>query len=144
MDDDILDITEWILYAQEDYDGAANIAKTPNPYSSRHVCYLCQQSAEKILKAYMIAKDGSRVKEHDLEKLLRRCERYSTDFNGLTIACSRLDTHITKTRYPSGMRLTEFDMKQALKDAYQILEFTLSKLKELGYRETIFTHPLTP
>jgi HEPN domain-containing protein len=133
MGDDILDVTEWILYAREDYDGAVNIAKTPNPYSPRHACYLCQQSAEKILKAYMIAKDGSRIKEHDLEKLLRRCEQYDHEFNGLTVACSELDTHITKTRYPSGMKLTESNMKQALKDASNILEFTLSRLKELGY-----------
>jgi len=45
MGDDILDVAEWIQYAQEDYDGAVNIAKTLNPYSPRHVCYLCQQSA---------------------------------------------------------------------------------------------------
>jgi len=134
MGDDILDVAEWIQYAQEDYDGAVNIAKALNPYSPRHVCYLCQQSAEKILKAYMIAQNGSRIKEHDLEKLLRQCERYSSDFNGLTVACSTLDTHITKTRYPSGMKLTELDMKHALKSASQILEFTLSKLKTLGYQ----------
>jgi len=133
MDDDILDVTEWIQYAQEDYDGAVNNAKALNPYSPRHVCYLCQQSAEKILKAYMIAQDGSRIKEHDLEKLLRRCERYSPDFNGLTVACATLDTHITKTRYPSGIKLTESDMRHALNYACQILEFTLLKLKALGY-----------
>jgi len=130
MVDDILDIAEWIQYAKEDYDGAAKIAAAPNPYSPRHVCYLCQQSAEKIFKAYMIAKEGSRTKEHDLEKLLRRCERHSSDFNSLTLACSTLDTYITKTRYPSGMKLTELDMKHALEVASQILEFTLQKLKD--------------
>jgi HEPN domain-containing protein len=136
MGDDILDVAEWIQYAKEDYDGAVNTSKAQNPYSPRHVCYLCQQSAEKIFKAYMIAKEGSRVKEHDLEKLLRRCERHSADFNGLTVACSALDTYITKTRYPSGMKLTESDMGHALKVASRILEFTLQKLTALGYPAT--------
>ncbi|MCL2184065.1 MAG: HEPN domain-containing protein [Chitinispirillia bacterium] len=62
--------------------------------------------AEKILKAYSIAKDGTRIKEHDLEKLLRRCERHLPDFNDFTSACSILDTYISKTRYPSTKKLT--------------------------------------
>ena len=137
MDEDILDVNEWIQYAQDDFDLAVSIAEANNPYAPKMVCLHCQQSAEKILKAYSIAKDGTRIKEHDLEKLLRRCERHSPDFNDFTSACSILDTYISKTRYPSTKKLTVANMKQALKDAAQILEFTKAKLKELGHEYTV-------
>jgi HEPN domain-containing protein len=133
MNDDILDVTEWIQYAQEDYDCAVSIAKTGNPYAPRIACNHCQQSAEKILKAYTIAKEGTRVKRHDLVMLLKQCGRHSPDFSELDTACSRLDLYITESRYPSGMKLTESDMNQALDLAHKILEFTKLKLKDLGY-----------
>ena len=36
-------------------------------------------------------------------------------------------------RYPADIEPTEYHMKQALKDASEILEFTKAKLKEIGY-----------
>ncbi|GBU21731.1 hypothetical protein R80B4_01631 [Fibrobacteres bacterium R8-0-B4] len=48
MNDDILDVKEWIQYAQEDYDSAVAFEKLGNPYAPRIVCNHCQQSAEKI------------------------------------------------------------------------------------------------
>jgi HEPN domain-containing protein len=133
MDEDILDVKKWIRYAQEDYDLTDTITKANHPYSARHVCYLCQQSAEKVFKAYMIAKEGTRIKEHDLNILRKKCERYSPDFDVLKFSCSVLNEHITKSRYPSNSELTEVDMKEALKCAGEILEFTKSKLAEMGF-----------
>ena len=133
MNDDILDVKEWIQYAQEDYDCAVAIAKTNNPYAPRIGCNHCQQSAEKILKAYMIAKEGMRIKTHDLGILSERCKRHASDFDELDTACSILDMYIIDSRYPSGMKLTVSDMNQALDHARKILEFTKSKLKDLGY-----------
>jgi len=133
MDNDILEVGIWIQYAQEGYDCAVEIAKTNNPYAARKASYDCQQSAEKILKAYVIAQKGTRYKEHNLLILLKQCSQYSSDFNNLNMACSVLSMYITATRYPSNVKLTKSDMEQALKYASQILEFTKSKLKELKY-----------
>jgi HEPN domain-containing protein len=133
MSEDILDIKMWIQYAQEDYECAVTISNTGNPYAPRKVSYDCQQSAEKILKAFIIAKEGTCNKEHDLIILLKKCKQHSTEFDFLDIGCSTLTMYITKTRYPSNLKLTESDMNQALKAASQILEFTKSKLKELGH-----------
>jgi HEPN domain-containing protein len=102
MDEDIFEIKKWIRFAQEDYNSAVARAKAVgNPYSPRQVCYDGQQSAEKILKAYTIAKDGARNKEHRLDLLLIQCRRHSYDFDILGVACSALNEHITKSRYPS-------------------------------------------
>lgn len=134
MDDDILDVTEWIQFAREDYNTALAMANAlGNPYSSRQVCFHCQQASEKILKAFSIAKEGARIKEHDLNVLLKKCESYTSDFNSLKAACTVLNTHIRKSRYPSGKKLTDVDMKEALKHSGEILDFTTAKLKELGY-----------
>jgi HEPN domain-containing protein len=97
------------------------------------VCYDCQQSAEKIFKAYTLAQNGARNKEHRLDVLLIRCRQHSCDFDTLRVACSALNEHITKSRYPSDKEITAEDMSDALKYASDILEFTKSKLKELGY-----------
>jgi len=135
MEENILNNKKGILYAQGDY-GLANTiekARADNPYAANGVCYHCQQCAEKILKAYMIAKEDARTKEHDLKVLRKQCERHSPDFDALTLACSVLSTHITKTRYPSGKKLTEEDMNEAMKYAGEILEFTKTKLAEMGY-----------
>jgi len=133
MASDNLNAAEWVQYAQEDYNLAVTIVKTHNPYPVpiRIVCYQCQQSVEKILKAYMIAKEGGRAKTHDLEKLLEQCVRHSSDFSGFDTACATLSTYVAVSRYPSDMNLTESRMKEAMKDAFQILEFVKSKLREL-------------
>jgi hypothetical protein len=65
--------------------------------------------------------------------LLNHCQRHSPDFNILDVACLKLAPYITVTRYPTGIDITESHMKQALKHAKEILDFTMSKLKELGY-----------
>jgi HEPN domain-containing protein len=133
MNDDILDVGEWIRYAQEDYDCAVAVAQANHPYSARKACFDCQQSAEKILKAYTIAKYGTRIKEHDLRVLLRQCKQYAPDFNELDTDCSALNMYISLSRYPLGTNLTDSDMNQSLAHAHKILEFTKSKLKDLGY-----------
>jgi len=134
MANDSLNAAEWVQYAQEDYNLAVMIVKTHSPYPVpiRIVCYQCQQSVEKILKAYMIAKEGERTKTHDLEKLLEQCIYHSSDFSGFDTACATLSTYVAASRYPSNMNLTESRMKEAMKDAFQILEFVKSKLRELG------------
>ncbi|GBU23337.1 hypothetical protein R80B4_03254 [Fibrobacteres bacterium R8-0-B4] len=82
MDEDIFEVKKWIQFAHEDYKSAVARAKTVgNPYSPRQVCYDCQQAAEKILKAYTIAKDGARNKEHRLDVLLISCRQHSEDFD---------------------------------------------------------------
>ncbi|MCL2220687.1 MAG: HEPN domain-containing protein [Chitinispirillia bacterium] len=134
MDDDVLEVNEWIFEAQGDYDHSVWTAtEAKNPYAPKIVCFHCQQSAEKILKAYSIAKEGTRIKEHSPEILLNRCKSHSPDFGSLDTACAQLSLLITKSRYPSKRKLTASDMNAALQAAAQILEFTKAKLKELGY-----------
>jgi len=129
---DSLDVKKWIRFAQNDYDTAILVSERFRP-PIEVVCYLCQQSAEKILKAYNIATERKLTKIHTLRDLLDKCEQYSKDFNILLESCTKLTPYMSLARYPSNIDITDYDMKQALIHARKILDFTKSKLEELGF-----------
>jgi len=129
---DSLDVRKWIRFAQNDYDTAILVSERFRP-PIEVVCYLCQQSAEKILKAYNIATENKLTRIHALRDLLDKCECYSPDFNILLESCTKLTPYMSLARYPSNIDITDYDMKQALIHARKILEFTKAKLEELGF-----------
>jgi len=129
---DSLDVKKWIRYAQNDYDSAVMLGGRFRP-PIETVCYLCQQSAEKILKAYNIATENKLTKTHVLKDLLNKCEQYSADFSALMDSCAYLAPYVSLGRYPAEIDPTDYHMRQALKNAEKILEFTKSKLEELGF-----------
>jgi len=133
MTTDSYDVKKWILFAQMDFDCATSMAEKFRP-PLEIVCYHCQQTAEKILKAYIIANTNAPPKKtHELEDLLKTCVQYCADFDKFRAMCGSLTSYIFLTRYPSNIDLTEHAMKRAIKDANEILEFTKSKLKDMGY-----------
>ncbi|GBU22518.1 hypothetical protein R80B4_02428 [Fibrobacteres bacterium R8-0-B4] len=133
MSTDSADVNKWIRFAQSDFDCAAAMAEKFRP-PLEIVCYHCQQAAEKILKAYIIAKTNALAeKNHHLKSLLKACAPYCAEFDNFRTVCDKLTPYITVTRYPATIEPTEQDMKLALKDAESVLEFTKAKLKEMGY-----------
>jgi HEPN domain-containing protein len=132
---DNLDVKEWMRFAQNDYDCAVILKDRFRP-PIENVCYLCQQSAEKILKAYTIAKANTLIKTHDIEDLLDVCKQHSLDFDCLADSCLTLTPYVALGRYPSNIEIVDYDMRQALKSALDILEFTKSKLTEMGFEAT--------
>jgi HEPN domain-containing protein len=132
MSADSFDVEKWIHFAQMDFDSAVALAEKFRP-PLEIVCYHCQQAAEKILKAYIIAKTNTLTKTHVLVDLLNTCVQYSAEFDVFKNTSISLTAYIALTRYPSSIDLTEQAMTQALKDAQDILEFTKSKLAEMGF-----------
>jgi len=129
---DSLDINKWIHFAQNDFDTALMASERFRPFIEV-ACYHCQQSVEKILKAYIIANTNTSIKDHILQNLLEKCRLYSADFDNFGKNCSDLSPYNTLGRYPSDIEPTEYHMKKALKDAGEVLEFTKSKLAEMGF-----------
>jgi HEPN domain-containing protein len=129
---DSYDVKKWIHFAQMDLDSAFALAERFRP-PLEIVCYHCQQATEKVLKAYIIANTNAPPqKTHELKDLLNVCVQYCADFDKFRAVCSNLTSYIFLTRYPSTIDLTEYAMKQALKDAQAVLEFTIPKLAEMG------------
>jgi HEPN domain-containing protein len=118
-----------------DYDAAKNMAALFNPVPLEIVCYHCQQAAEKILKAYSIAQGEPLIKTHDLRIIMTQCISHDESFNSLSVSCSALTDYAVITRYPIGEdSVTEHDMKTALRNAAEIMDFTKDKLERLGFK----------
>lgn len=93
------------------------------PYKMEIICYHCRQSAEKMLKGFLISKDL---------KLLRRiCGKIADGFDDIEEAYVRLTAYGVQPRYPMEIELIESDMVQALNDAEQIMDFISQRLEGL-------------
>jgi HEPN domain-containing protein len=76
-----------------------------NADNARHevTCFLCQQAAEKALKAFLYAQGESPVIGHSLLELGARAAQYVADFAGLREAAKTLDAYYIPSRYPNGL-----------------------------------------
>ncbi len=89
----------WLAQAQEEYKDAANLTAAGRFYLS---LYLCQQSAEKALKAFLYSKGEDVVFTHSVASLLEIASRIDPDFAALKPA-KKLDQYYIATRYPNGL-----------------------------------------
>jgi len=129
MNTDELVVSEWINSTRDDLGVISLISQVPLPAA---VCYHCGQAVEKILKAYLIAKENELLKTHDLILLIKKCEKHSPDFGKFKNTCADISTFAT-IRYPPETNMTEQKMGQTIKDTHEIVDFTMEKLKQLGY-----------
>jgi HEPN domain-containing protein len=134
---DNLNVNEWIRFAQMDYDAAINMSRLHRPVPLEIVCYHCQQSVEKILKAYLLARDEPLQRTHDLNLLLNKCVKYDEAFDEYAAACIALTSYAVLTRYPVGEgAINERDMQTALKSANEILEFSKDRIAQIQQKMT--------
>ena len=96
-----------------DYKSAVIINRTrkDTPYDA--ICYHCQQSAEKYLKAYLIQQGTVPRRTHDLEDLLTICVTYEAKLSALLPLVRFLDPFSVQFRYP-GDAATELQARDAL------------------------------
>jgi len=119
MDKFIVD--EWIKYAEMDRQ-TAEFLLGMNPKPLEIICYLSQQSSEKILKAYLLSEDENPPKTHDLKLLRELCEKFDKEFNQIKAQCNRLTDYGVQPKYPFGLEIVEEYMKIAMKDAKKIMD----------------------
>lgn len=63
-------------------------------------CFLFQQAAEKILKAFLLLRGERRVVAHSTHALRQACEALDMRFSSLREPCLELDPYYLATRYP--------------------------------------------
>ena len=68
-------VNEWLQIAYDDYDSALFLFQNKHPKPLEIICYHCQQSVEKSLKAYLCAKGIDVPKTHEVGLLCRRSGR---------------------------------------------------------------------
>ncbi|MFZ1946881.1 MAG: HEPN domain-containing protein [bacterium] len=98
-DDPGRESARWLAQAEEELADAAELLKRRRFYLS---LYLCQQSAEKALKAFVYMKEEEPVFSHSVGHLLKLAASIDADFKALSGA-KRLDDYYIPTRYPNGL-----------------------------------------
>ena len=89
----------WLAQAEEEFKDASTLANAGRYYLS---LYLCQQSAEKALKAFIYLREEEPLLTHSVATLLKLASNIDRDFNSLKQA-KRLDDYYIPTRYPNGL-----------------------------------------
>jgi HEPN domain-containing protein len=115
-------VQEWIRFAEMDLN-SASILSNHYPQPIEIICYHCQQSAEKILKAFLILQGDTSPKIHDLLQLHSLCANWESNVDEIFNQCNILNRYSTVTRYPNEIEITEYDSKTALRYAKEIFDF---------------------
>jgi len=79
-------VAEWLGFADNDIDTAL-LLKEMRPQHFEIICYHCQQSAEKYLKGFLVAKEQMSPKTHDLTTLCNLCTEYDNNFTSILSQC---------------------------------------------------------
>ena len=124
--DDLL--MEWMKFSDRDLETAKYLHENMCPQPLEIICYLCQQSAEKALKAFLIYSGIKPEKTHDLEDLMDKCAVIDNSFDEIIENCSRLNRYSSQPRYPFEIEITDGDTILALQGGERISEFVKGKI----------------
>ena len=123
-------VKDWLRFARENLLFARSGMK--EDYAPYHtICFLCQGSAEKYLKAFLIWNGWELKKIHDMEDLLAFCIDFEPEFENLKEKCGLLNEYITEARYPGDLpfeSIGENDAREAIGAAEKIEEHVLKNI----------------
>lgn len=110
---------EWMHFAQMDLQSAKYL-QGMRPQPLEVICYHCQQTAEKCLKAIIINNKHEPRKIHDLIALLKDVLVFEPNLTKLITVVAGLSDYATITRYPPSIQIGSAEMLRALKDAEEV------------------------
>ncbi|MFH0926532.1 MAG: HEPN domain-containing protein [bacterium] len=123
-------VNNWLRFAKENLLFArSGMEEDYAPYHT--ICFLCQGSAEKYLKAYLIFNGWELKKTHDLEDLLAYCGDFDSEFLSLKEECSLLNEYVVEARYPGDLpfeSITGDEAKEAVEAAGKIETLVIKKV----------------
>jgi HEPN domain-containing protein len=97
-------------------------------------CFLAQQSVEKALKAFLIAKGAEEVWGHSTSDLCKDAQSFDSDFTTLQNDAASLDKYYIPTRYPNALPggipsevFDEVDANRAISIVQRIINFIKTK-----------------
>lgn len=123
----------WLAQAEEEIKDAEFLMNAKRYYLS---LFLCQQSAEKALKAYIYFKEEEHLYTHSVSNLLEIAVEIDNNFQSVRNA-KRLDDYYIPTRYPNGLLggiPAEYyddpkEAEKAVKLTKSVLELVRAKIK---------------
>jgi len=120
---------EWLEYAQRDYDFAVDVESHFWPKHMEKICYNCQQSTEKSLKAVLACYEVDIPKSHNIGQLVDECKKHDSSIKMEDKVSRQMTRYATISRYPDNVTSwNDNDAKLALKYAKSTLEMVRKAL----------------
>lgn len=121
-------ISAWIDKAEKDLLSAVREKTFDHPVTET-VCFHCQQSAEKYIKAYLIFLDINFPRTHDLGLLGKLIAGKDDEFRGLISRADLLSDYAVEIRYPDDFNEpTIEEADDAIQIANEIKNYITSKV----------------
>jgi len=131
--DDLEEGKRWLRQAEEDLEAAQSLLEAKKYYM---VCFVSQQAAEKVLKAYLYAQGEEFLFSHSVWKLCQLSTKYDKEFAALRSKVKNLDIYYTEARYPNSLDsgipaefFEEGDAVEARKLAEEVIVFVKKRLE---------------
>jgi HEPN domain-containing protein len=124
-------LSDWLAKAEADLGAAAILMRRRRQRFPDQVCFLCQQSTEKNLKAFLVANQVLFPKIHDLLQLSDLCASIDARFSALASDLAQLDLYAVEIRYP-GSEATHEDASRALSIARRVRRFVERSLQDVS------------
>lgn len=123
-------VFEWMKFAKMDLDTAIHIEATMRPKPLEIICYHCQQSAEKYLKATFVYFQKPIEKTHDLTFLAEVLQDSIDVSDDIYRACAALTKYGVKACYPFQLVTSQNDVSFAIANAKRIQYWVESLVKQ--------------
>ena len=124
-------VKDWLEYARLDRDTALHLLENMFPPPLDIICFHCQQSAEKHLKALLSARKIEFEKSHNLLYLTKLQSNQSVTPANVLTACSELNSYSVVSRYPGGGQATLKETKKAVKNLNAVVAWVLKEFKKM-------------
>ena len=125
-DDVSQSVREWVAKAEDDFGYAGMGISNGAPYHGP-IAFLCQQCAEKYLKAFLVAHGVEPPKTHSIERLLDLIAPIDARIAGSLGDADNLSPYGVDIRYPADSP----DMSQALaKQAFELASKVRDAVRE--------------
>lgn len=120
-------VQKWVLKAENDLKTAAQILEAKEIITDT-LCFHCQQTAEKFLKAFLVYHNTIPEKTHKIERLLEACCQIDSTFIELRDAIL-LSEYAVELRYIDDFFIPSIDeAHNAFRLAVKVKEFVLRRL----------------
>jgi HEPN domain-containing protein len=122
------EVHSWLKKALQDLRSAEWLIESPDGLYDA-VGFHCQQSSEKVLKAYLTWYDQSFGKTHSLVALIGICLDIDKSFEDLRKAATTLTPYAVTTRYPGDLpEIPKSEAEEAIRLAHFVWDFVTNML----------------
>ena len=117
---------EWLKKARSDYLFAEASLKEFSGFYSQ-ICVLCHDTAEKYLKAHLIAQGKRPDRVHDLLALLNECLQGDETLDVIATQCGILNDYYIPLKYPSHYPETTREQAEEAFTAAGVVRYEIEK-----------------